>query len=192
MWVVYISMHTGVPAQPGANVARLSPGYTPSFSIVALALAIAATIAWLWLVKWRTGHSRHPLWKSLVLPASGVALCWLLAMTLLLPPLDHARSDRSLVQRIAQHIPTPACISAPGLSRAEVVALEHLGGYRVDAVTPAGAARCPFLLQMQTRGSPAAPGAPSPGWKLLARERGNPNDEEFAAIYGRAPTSSSR
>ena len=38
---------------------------------------------------WCTGaprRSRHPLWKSMVLPASGVSLSWLLVMTLLLPP----------------------------------------------------------------------------------------------------------
>lgn len=188
VWVVYISMQTGIPAQPAANIARLSPGYTPHFSALALVLAIAGTVAWLWLVKWRTGRSRHPLWKSLVLPASGVALGWLLAMTLLLPPLDHARSERSLVQRIALHIPTQDCISAPGLSRAEVVALEHLGGYRVDAVTPPSATGCRFMLQMQAR---AVPVAPLPGWALLARERINPNEAEFAAIYRRAAASSS-
>ena len=188
VWVVYLSMQTGIPAQPAANIARLSPGYTPHFSALALVLAVAGTVAWLWLVKWRTGRSRHPLWKSLVLPASGVALGWLLAMTLLLPPLDHARSERSLVQRIALHIPTQACISAPGLSRAEVVALEHLGGYRVDAVTPPSATHCPFMLQMQAR---AVPAAPVPGWELLARERSNPNEAESAAIYRRAAASSS-
>ncbi|MEO5696380.1 MAG: hypothetical protein ABIQ60_04505, partial [Burkholderiaceae bacterium] len=99
IWTVYVSMQTGLPAQPAINVARLAPGYAPNFSIIALVLAIGATLAWLWLVKWRTGRSRHPLWKSMVLPASGVALCWLLAMTLLLPPLDHARGYRSLVGR---------------------------------------------------------------------------------------------
>ena len=109
-------------------------------------------------------------------------------MTWLLPPLDHARSERSLVQRIALHIPTQACISAPGLSRAEVVALEHLGGYRVDAVTPPSATHCPFMLQMQAR---AVPAAPVPGWELLARERSNPNEAESAAIYRRAAASSS-
>ncbi|HZT55223.1 MAG TPA: hypothetical protein VFA35_03285 [Burkholderiaceae bacterium] len=182
IWVVYVSMQTGVPAQPAANIARLSPGYTRSFSAFALALAILGTLAWLWLVKWRTGRNRHPLWKSLVLPASGVALCWLLVMTLLLPPLDHARSYRSLVQRIARQVPTDACIAAPGVARAQVVALEHLGGYRVDAVTTPAATRCEFLLQMETRGSPSAPG---PLWKLLARERRNTSEDEVAAIYRR-------
>ena len=183
IWVIYVSMQTGVPAQPAANIARLSPGYTPSFSPFTLALAILGTLAWLWLVKWRTGRNRHPLWKSLVLPASGVALCWLLVMTLLLPPLDHARSYRSLVQRIAQQVPTDACVAAPGVSRAQVIALEHLGGYRVDAVTAASVTRCEFLLQMETRNAPSAPG---PAWKLLARERRNTSEAEITAIYRRA------
>ena len=183
IWVIYVSMQTGVPAKPAANIARLAPGYTPSFSLLALALAILGTLAWLWLVRWRTGRNRHPLWKSLVLPASGVALCWLLVMTLLLPPLDHARSYRSLVQRIAQQVPADACIAAPGVPRAQVVAVEHFGRYRVDAVTPASTTRCRFLLQMETRSTPSASGA---GWKLLARERRNTGEGEITAIYRRA------
>jgi hypothetical protein len=183
IWVVYMSMQTGVPRQPAANIARLAPGYPPSFSVLALALALAATLAWLWLVKWRTGRSRHPLWKSLVLPASGVALCWLLAMTLLLPPLDHARSYRSLVQRVARQIPAHSCIAAPDVPRALVVALEHLGGFRVDAVTPAATARCEYLLQLQGRDGTSRPGAT---WQLVARERRNTSDEEITAVYRRA------
>ncbi|MES1162694.1 MAG: hypothetical protein ABUL50_06495, partial [Rhizobacter sp.] len=183
IWVVYASMQTGVPAQPAANIARLAPGYAPSFSVFALAFAGLGTLAWLWLVKWRTGRNRHPLWKSLVLPASGVALCWLLAMTLLLPPLDQARSYRSLVQRVAKLVPKSGCIAAPGVTRAQAAALEYLGDYRVDAVTPATTTACPFLLVMETRQETRPPGA---GWKLLARERRNTSDEEITAVYRRA------
>ena len=182
IWVVYASMQTGVPAQPGANVARLAPGYPHSFSPWALLAALAATLAWLWLVKWRTGRSRHPLWKSLVLPASGVALCWLLVMTLLLPPLNHARSYRSLVQRIAKQVPHGACISAPGVPPAQVVALEYFAGFGVDAVTPPAFAPCDYLLQLETRQTPVAPRA---AWQLLARERRNTSDEEVITIYRR-------
>ena len=186
IWFVYSSMQLGIPPKPAMNIARLSPGYLNTFSPYTLALAALGTIAWLWLVKWRTGRTRHPLWKSLVLPASGVALCWLLAMTLLLPPLDHARSYRSLVQRLAQQIPTDACISAPEVPRAQIVALEYLGGYRVDAVTPAASARCEFLLQLEPRDSAARPG---PRWQLVTRERRNTSDEEITAIYRRTPPS---
>jgi len=175
-------MQTGVPAQPATNVAKLAPGYLRGFSLWALLPALGATLAWLWLVKWRTGRSRHPLWKSLVLPAGGVALCWMLAMTLLLPPLDQARSYRSMVQRVERHVPRGSCLAAPGVSRSQVMALDYLGGFRVDALTPAADTDCEFLLQMETRQSPAASAS---SWKLLARERRTSNDPEAAAIYRR-------
>jgi hypothetical protein len=91
--------------QAGGQHRALAPGFVASFSPLALAAAVVGTLAWLWLLRWRTGRHREALWKSLVLPAGGVALCWLLTMTLLLPPLDYARSNRALVERIAQHVP---------------------------------------------------------------------------------------
>src|SRR5205085_4093259 len=32
IWVIWISLQTGVPPKPAANVARLAPGFVPSFS----------------------------------------------------------------------------------------------------------------------------------------------------------------
>lgn len=184
IWVMYVSMHTGIPAKPAENLARLVPGFTSSFSAFSLAIALAGTLAWLWLVRWRSGRNRHPLWKSLVLPAGGVALCWLLLMTLMLPPLNHARSFQSLVLRIAQHVPRDACIAAPGMPRGQIAALEYHGGFRVDAATPAADSACEFLLQVETRDQTAAAGS---GWWLLARERRSNNDTEFTAVYRRHP-----
>jgi len=182
IWVVYASVYTGVPAKPAANIARLAPGFVPSFSWLALGVAVAATLAWLWLVKWRTGRHRHPLWKSLVLPASGVALCWSLLMTLGLPLFDYARSYRPLVTRIARNIPRDVCIAAPGLSRAQLVALEYFGGYRVDATLPAERTPCEFLVVMETLRRQA----PAPqGWFLLARELRPSDSDEVAAVYRR-------
>jgi hypothetical protein len=182
IWVVYASMQTGIPAKPAANVARLVPGFIASFSTLALILALAATAAWIWLVRWRTGKNRHPLWKSLVLPAGGVALCWMLIMTLMLPPLNYARSFRSLVQRVAQHVPRDACIAAPGMPRGQVAALEYHGGFRVDAATPAMDSSCEFFLRVETRGHVPEAG---PRWRLVAREQRRKNDDEVTAIYRR-------
>ena len=39
IWVIYVAMQTGMPAQPAANVARLAPGFEPSSRCVALLLA---------------------------------------------------------------------------------------------------------------------------------------------------------
>jgi 4-amino-4-deoxy-L-arabinose transferase-like glycosyltransferase len=183
IWVIYVAMQTGVPAKPAANVARLAVGFVSSFSAPALVSALLGTAAWLWLVKWRTGRNRHPLWKSLVLPAGGVALCWLLTMTLWLPPLDYARSYRPLISRIAKHVPQHACIAAPGMPRSHIAALEYFGGYRVDA-TDSGLRDCPYLLLTETRNAPAPA---HPGWDFVTREP-RPASIEVTAIYRRAPS----
>jgi hypothetical protein len=182
IWVVYLSVYTGFPAKPAANVMRLAPGFVPSFSALALAIAGLATLAWLWLVQWRTGRQRHPLWKSMVLPASGVALCWLLAMTLGLPLFDYARSYRPLVTRVMQYVPRDACIAAPGMTRAQLAALEYFGDYRVDGTASQQTTRCEFLLLTETVSHRAKV---TPGWLLMAREQRPSDKEEVIAIYRR-------
>ena len=179
-WIFYAAMQFGVPAQLAANVAKLSPGYVHRFSLPALAFALAGTIAWGWLVSWRAGRRRHPLWKSLVLPAGGVSLCWLLAMTLLLPPVDNARSYRSMIQRISRQVPASGCVAAPDMSRPRVVALEYLGGYRVDAVTPAATTHCDFLLLDRAAKAPGAP------WRFVNRERRLRDDDDAIDVYRRS------
>jgi hypothetical protein len=179
---VYLSVYTGFPAKPAANVMRLAPGFVPSFSALALAIAGLATLAWLWLVQWRTGRQRHPLWKSMVLPASGVALCWLLAMTLGLPLFDYARSYRPLVTRVMQYVPRDACIAAPGMTRAQLAALEYFGDYRVDGTASQQTTRCEFLLLTETVSHRAKV---TPGWLLMAREQRPSDKEEVIAIYRR-------
>jgi len=128
IWVVWISMQTGFPAQPAANVARLAPGYIHTFSLTSFFIALCASGTWAWLVKWRVGRHRSALWKSVVLPAGGAALCWLLLMTLWLPLLEFARSYAPLVQQAsAQMAGRPACVSMLGLSRSQVAAFQFHG-----------------------------------------------------------------
>ena len=178
-WVFYAAIQTGTPAKLAANVAKLSPGYAKAFSPLALLVALLATLAWLWLVRWRTGRNRHPLWKSLVLPAAGVTLFWLINMTVLLEPWDNARSYRSMVQRIARQVPADACISAPGVARSQIVALEYFGNWRVDAATPLADARCGYLLLERNH----AP--PGPAWEFLAREIRIRREDDGADVYRR-------
>ncbi len=144
VWVVWISMQTGFPAQPAANVARLMPGFEPKFVILPFLFALLATLAWVWLVQWRAGRHRAALWKSLVLPAGGTALCWLLLTTLCMPLLDYARSYVPLVNRIESLTPSAPCIETfglqPGLSAA-------FAFHTVLKLKPAGPkASCPWLL----------------------------------------------
>lgn len=184
IWVLYSAMQTGVPAKPAANIAKLAPGFVPVFSPLALAFAALGTVAWLWLLRWRSGRHREALWKSLVLPAGGVALCWLLTMTLLLPPLDYARSNRAWVERIAPHVPATACIAGPRLAPSMVAALEHFGRWQVDATAGAAAGRCTRLIRV-SRGASADGRAPE-GWELVAAVRRPTDREELTQVFRRA------
>ena len=185
LWVVYAALQTGVPAKPAANVARLAPGYAGSFSALALGLALLGSLAWVWLVRWRTGRRRHPLWKSLVLPASGVALCWLLLTTLMLPLLDYARSYRVQIERIARHVPRGACVVTSGLSRSQLAALQYFGNYRADAAASPDATHCNYLLVLESRKRPRGDW---PGWEWLATERRPTDRDEATAIFRRSAT----
>ncbi len=183
IWVIYVAVHTGVPAKPAANVAKLAPGFEPVFSVPALASAAIGTLAWLWLVRWRTARHQHALWKSLVLPAAGVALSWLLLMSLGLPMLDYGRSYRPLIDRMVPHIPRQACIATANVPRALQAALEYFGGYEVDGARPADASGCAYRVHKE----PAARPRPvPPGWTLVAREREPTDREEVVAIFKRA------
>jgi hypothetical protein len=183
IWVIYVAMHTGVPAQPAANVAKLAPGFQAPFSLLALAFALAGSVLWVTLVRWRTSRQQHAIWKSLVLPAGGVALCWLLLMTLWLPLLDHARSARPLVERLARHMTGVSCVAAPGVGFAMVASLEVFGRFRVDASADAAqSGDCPYLLQV-SRGPRNTPPA---GWVLVAGERRSTDRSELASVYRRA------
>lgn len=144
IWVIWVAMQTGVPAQPAANVAKLAPGFEPSFSVLAFGLALLATLAWAWLVKWRAGQQRAAIWKSLILPAGGTTLCWLLLMTLWLPLLDFARSYEPLSRQIARQVNRQDCVNILGLNTAQIAALRY--HHRLELRPVESGTACPYLL----------------------------------------------
>lgn len=184
-WVVYAAFQVGFPASTAANVAKLAPGFAARFSPLALLLAVLGTLAWVALVRWRTGRHQHALWKSLVLPAGGVALCWLLLMTLWLPLLDYARSYRPWTERIARHVPPQACVITRGVPMSAIASLEYFGRWRVQAERPGtsmDASGCQWLLVGEQRGKPQ----PAPaGWTYVARENRPTDRDEVSAVYRR-------
>ena len=182
VWLIYIAMQAGVPAKVAANVAKLAPGFKPQFGWLSLITAIAATAAWLWVVRWRTARHRAAIWRSLVLPAGGVVLAWNLAMTLWLPPLNYARSYRAHVELLKRHIPGDVCIAAPGLPRAMTAALEYHGRWRVDARPEAAGGECPIWVKA---GTLANPPLPPPGWQTVALERRPTDRDEITGVFRR-------
>jgi hypothetical protein len=188
IWVIYVAMHTGSPVKVAANVAKLVPGYQAHFSWVALIAALIGTVLWLALVRWRTARQAHALWKSLVLPAGGVALCWLLFMSLWLPLLDQARSYRLLMSRVSPQIPRGNMVCAPDAPVGLLTAMEYFGGYRVNGLPTAPgqaqAASCQRLV-LRIAAHRAAPFIKD--WQLIGQYNQRTHNSEQIAIYRRKP-----
>lgn len=197
IWVIWVAMQTGVPRQPAANVAKLAPGFEPSFSLLAFGLASLATLAWIWLVRWRASRQQSAIWKSLVLPAAGTTLCWLLLMTLWLPLLDYARSYTALSAQVASRVDRKACVEVRGLSPAQVAALRYHAGLKLQ---PAGASvNCPFLAvgvgasASATESQDQALGASvsREDWTRVATVRRPTDRNENVMIFKRKPSARS-
>jgi hypothetical protein len=184
IWVIWVSMQTGVPAKPAANVAKLAPGFEPSFSLMAFLAALAATAAWAWLVRWRTGRHRVAIWKSLVLPAGGAALCWLLLMTLWLPVLDFARSYAPVVTAVVRKMDRPGCVEVFGLSRAQVAAFRYHG--QMDLRHAGWQGACPWILVAAELQPSMASALDTSGWQLVSIVRRPVDRDDYVLLYRKA------
>jgi hypothetical protein len=166
VWVVWIAMQTGTPRQPAANVAKLAPGFEPTFSFFAFLIALAATISWAWLVQWRVGANRAAIWKSLVLPAGGATLCWILLMTLWLPLLDFARSYAAMSRQVASRVERSSCVEILGISNAQAAALKYHGG--LELRQSSRDETCPFLIVDSDVQASMSQAIHLPDWALMA------------------------
>ena len=173
IWVIWLAVQTGVPAKPAANVARLAPGYEPTFSLLAFGVALAATLAWCALVWWRTSRNRPAIWKSLVLPAGGATLGWLLLMTLWLPLLDYGRSFAPQVAGVAAAITPTGCVAGYGLNRAQTAALMFHGN--LDMVPPSQTQACDWVVADAGTHPPVHTVLPAAQWRQVASV-GRPTD----------------
>ncbi len=187
IWVIYLSLHLNIPAKPAANVRRLLPGFEASFSGVALAAALIATLGWIAVIIWRTGRHRSALWKSLVIPASGAVTCWVLLTTLWMPMLDYARSYAPMIARVQLHVGKTSCIHGASLSQAQSTALQFHGRYEVlplKAGKPP-AQRCDWMVVDADRLKRASFALPE-GWQQTASvRRRSSTDSETLLIYKR-------
>jgi hypothetical protein len=185
IWVVWISMQTSFPAQPAANVRRLVPGFEASFQWLPFLAALAASSAWLWLVAWRAGRHRDALWKSLVLPAGGAAMSWLLLMTLWMPMLNFVRSDIAIVRQVSRTIPASSnsCVAIEGVTQAEAAALAYHGGLYLVPLD--SAPECAWLLVGARAQTSFAASSTSTQWTRHSGARRRSSDRDDLLIYQR-------
>ena len=94
IWFAWYTKITGAPAGFARSIARLTPGATYAFRPLAFAIAMAATVGWLAIVRWRIVAHPKVLWRSVVLASAGLILAWTLTSSLFIHTINDTRTYR--------------------------------------------------------------------------------------------------
>ena len=170
IWFGYFAMVTGFPARFANNFYKVAPGFVPEVKVLAVAMALAFTAGWVYLVFF-TGRS--PM-RSILRWAAGVVLLWGMGAMLLLPWADYQRTYRNVALQLRSKIPVGAgCIAQKSLGISQAAVLDYYAGIRTQPFDGVRPNACALLL---VQGNPQhefdGPGA---GWSKLA-DVGRPSD----------------
>ena len=149
-WLAWVAVLFGVPEHISHNIARLTAGYVPPVSWIAVLLALAISVAWIALIVWRLRVRPTALWRGTVLSASGLAATWGLLVLLWQPVVDYARSYRTASAELADvlkaNVQPGECVRSQGLGagqRASFLVFQNLN-FLYDP-------SCTLVLQQTTR-----------------------------------------
>jgi hypothetical protein len=188
LWLVWSAGQFDWPSPIARNIDKLYPGFRETeawpFSPTLLSTAIVVSLTWCVVVVWRTARLRHPIWKGMVLSASGVTLCWLLLQTLGSPLVHYSRSFGSVAASIAADVASDQCLQIVGLGDSQRILLSYLSQRRFAS----GATSCGYaLLQHPLQQSPWQSFAESE-WQLLwTGRRASDRSEVFSLLVRKTP-----
>jgi len=155
VWFGWSAGVLGWPAKLAERALVLRPGFVGQFNILAVSIALVATVWWLWLI---VTAPRSP-YRSLTHWTLGFTTLWLLANCLLLPWFDYGKTYRPVAQAIAQTLPANhGCLAERNLSDTQLASLAYFVGIEPVAESSPAARDCDWLLVVgNTRRALAAP-----------------------------------
>lgn len=143
IWLCWSAMALGWPAKLAHRVVALRPGFTGQVVPFAVAVGLAVTLWWLWLI---VTAPRSP-YRSLTHWTMGFTSLWLLATSLILPWFDYGKSYRPVAQAIAATVPAGhACLAERGLTDTQRASLAYFVGIEPAAFDSAAGRHCDWLL----------------------------------------------
>ena len=165
----------GWPAKLAERTQILRPGFVGELNIVAVALALAASAWWLWLI---VTAPRSP-YRSLTHWTFGFTMLWLLATSLVLPWFDYGKTYRPVAQAIAQALPADhGCLAERGLSDTQLASLSYFVEIEPVAEDSKAGQACNWLLVVGDTRRELAP--PSSRWnKVWEGNRPGDRREKF-------------
>jgi 4-amino-4-deoxy-L-arabinose transferase-like glycosyltransferase len=187
LWAYFFAMHAGVPPKMSRSVLRLTAGFVPSLDPAHVALAAAASAAWLALVAWRVRRPAGALWRGPALAATGMVALWVAFSALFLAAVDHRRSFAVVAQAAASEAaraaPPGACVLAHHFRPSHRAVFAYHGGIRFAA---ADGRDCPLALHRDLAGS-LLDDAPPPGqWTEVWQGHRPGRPDETIRLHRRA------
>jgi 4-amino-4-deoxy-L-arabinose transferase-like glycosyltransferase len=160
-----------------------------SFAASAASAVIGGVLLWLYIVR------RDRYRSAIVSWCAGIAMLWLVAMALLLPWFDAARSYRKVFRDVAGELIAPNCLATWNLGESELAMLEYVAGIEATRIylghSGAGdrsrpnavASTCDWMLVLSNRRSgPLAPAGSA--WEPVWRgSRPGDRNERFALFH---------
>lgn len=147
VWLGWFAMQTGTPERIARNFEKLEPGHVPVFQWLPLAVAIALTLAWIYVL----ARSERSVYRSVLTWGCGATLTWGLTMTLWLSWIDYGKSYASVAYAldaaIKQYRPAQGgCLHSIHLGESQRGAFDYHAGIVTEQFSNKEMPRCPLLV----------------------------------------------
>jgi 4-amino-4-deoxy-L-arabinose transferase-like glycosyltransferase len=147
VWVGYVAMLTGEPAPISRNFSRIAPGFDMEFQLLAVLVALALLVAWLYLIFF----TPFTPMRSVARWAGGIVLLWGTSAMLWMPWIDYQRSYRAVALQLKHRLPAKAsCVASRGLGVSQAAALDYHAGIRTQPFDPLRPTACRYVIVQGT------------------------------------------
>ena len=147
--------------------ARLVPGLDASAPIVATTIAIIATAGWIVLALWRVRRRPKTLWRGPFFAAGGLAVVWVVVVSIYGAPIDYSRSYASTATVLAaqvRRVGGDTCVQGHHLPVGIRAMLAYHGGVNFGPQFAAPVA-CHVAIQRDSQRT-ASDDEPLRGWRV--------------------------
>lgn len=199
-WLGWVAMTTGWPSKLARAITKLSPHFDTQLNYWALCVALAVTLFWALVVRWRVVRPSTVVWRAAVVWSAGMLTLWVLLGSLWMPWINHGKSYRAVALQLQSAVQDHSqCVTPLRLGLPQRAVLAYFGDIRFEAQhadntldttldTPATVA-CNWLLEYDSLQALSSlerlPYLPEGQWTLVWEGRRYTDKDERFRLYRR-------